>query len=88
VRDDSHAVLGQKFSGQKGSVRRYVVVMQQSDLLSPKFGAVFAHVTVVCRIDCMACQEDFFVNYPLDAKEHDEHALDFVLHPSHLLQSR
>jgi hypothetical protein len=27
----------------------------------------------------LACQEEFFVNNPLDIKENDEHALDFGL---------
>jgi hypothetical protein len=36
---DSHVVFGQKFPGEKGSVRRCVVVMQQPVLLHPKFEA-------------------------------------------------
>jgi hypothetical protein len=36
---------------------------------------VFAqHITAVCGIDCLACQDEFFVNNPLDAKENYEHA--------------
>jgi hypothetical protein len=31
---DSHVVFGQKFPGEKGSVRRYVVVMYQPVLLT------------------------------------------------------
>jgi hypothetical protein len=42
--DDSHVVFGQKFPGEKGSVRRCVVVMQQSVLLSPKFGPKSWHI--------------------------------------------
>jgi hypothetical protein len=52
-------------------------------------GEVFAHshvvalkVTGVCEIDCLACQDEFFVNNPLDVKENNEHALDFALHLS------
>jgi hypothetical protein len=30
----------------------------------------------------LACQDEFFVNNPLDVKENDEHALDFALHLS------
>jgi hypothetical protein len=41
---DSHVVSGQKFHGEKWSVRRYVVVMQQPVLLSPKFGAKSSHI--------------------------------------------
>jgi hypothetical protein len=37
--DDSHVSLGQIFPGEKGSVRRCVVVMQQLVLLSSNFGA-------------------------------------------------
>jgi hypothetical protein len=32
----------------------------------------------MCVIDCLACQDELFVNNPLDAKANDEHALDFV----------
>jgi hypothetical protein len=35
----------------------------------------------------LACQEEFFVNNPLDAKENNEHALDFTLHLPHLSRS-
>jgi hypothetical protein len=45
-------------------------------------------VTVVCGIDCLACQDEFFVSNPLDVKENDEHALDFDPHLSYLFQSR
>jgi hypothetical protein len=38
VGDDSHAVFGKKLPGEKGSVRRCVVVMQQPCLLSPISG--------------------------------------------------
>jgi hypothetical protein len=38
VGDDGHD-FGQKLPSEKGSVRRCVVVMQQTDPLSPKFGA-------------------------------------------------
>jgi hypothetical protein len=43
------------------------------------FQAVAVKVTVVCRIDCLACQDELFVNNPLDVKENDEQALDFAL---------
>jgi hypothetical protein len=33
------------------------------------FHAVTVNVTVVCEIDCSACQDMFFVNSPLDVKE-------------------
>jgi hypothetical protein len=58
-------------------VRRRVVVMQQSFLLSPKFGAKSSHTftqsphnpTIVCWIDCLACRDEFF--------KENYHALDF-----------
>jgi hypothetical protein len=34
----------------------------------------------VCDIGSFACQDESFVNNPLDGKENDEHALEFVLH--------
>jgi hypothetical protein len=41
-------VFGQKFPGEKGSVRRCVIVMQQPVLLSPKFGGeVFSYFHAV-----------------------------------------
>jgi hypothetical protein len=65
-------------------VTRSVVVMQQPVLLSPKFGAKSSQ----CGIDCLACQDDFFANNPLDVKENYEHAPDFALHMSRLFRSR
>jgi hypothetical protein len=66
-----------------------------SSFVAKVWGEVFAHfhsvaikVTVVCGIDCLACQDEFFVNNPLDAEENDEHALNFALHLSRLFWSR
>jgi hypothetical protein len=42
--------------------------------------AVTIKVTGVCGIGCLACQDQFFVNNPLDVKENDEHAHEFALH--------
>jgi hypothetical protein len=44
VGEDSCVVFGQKFPGEKGSVRRFIVVMQQQVILSPKFGAKSWHI--------------------------------------------
>jgi hypothetical protein len=33
-----------EFPGEKGSVRQFVIMMQQPVLLSPKFGAKFSHI--------------------------------------------
>jgi hypothetical protein len=51
--------------------------MQQPVLWSPKFGTKSSHIftqspqniTVVCGIDCLACQDEFFANNPLDVKK-------------------
>jgi hypothetical protein len=42
--DDSHVVFGQKFPGEKGSLRRCVVMMQQPLLLLQRFGAKSSHI--------------------------------------------
>jgi hypothetical protein len=71
-------------------------VMQDSTPLSSKFeeksSQVFMQppwkVTVVRGIDCLACQDEFFVNITLDVKENNEYVLDFALHLSHLFRSR
>jgi hypothetical protein len=71
VGDNSHVAFGQIFPGEKG-----VVVIQQQVLLSPKFRAKYSHictqspynVTVVRRIDLLACQDKFFVTNHLDVK--------------------
>jgi hypothetical protein len=53
--------------------------MQQQAILSPK-GEVFAQfhaVTVVCGMDCLTCQNEYFVNNPLDVKEIDSLVIIF-----------
>jgi hypothetical protein len=42
--DDSHLAFCQKFPGEKVSVRRCVVVVQQPVPLLPKFGAKSSHI--------------------------------------------
>jgi hypothetical protein len=96
VNGHPYVVFGQKFPGEKGSVRLCIVMMQQPVLLSQNFRTKSSHIltqspwkiTVVCGIDCLACQDKFFVNNPLDVKENDEHALDFAHHLSCLFWSR
>jgi hypothetical protein len=51
------------------------------------FHAVALNVTVVRGIDCLAYQDEFFVDNPLDIEENDEHALDFLLQLSRLFRS-
>jgi hypothetical protein len=82
VGDDSHIIFGQRIPGEKRIVRWCVVLHQPVLLLSKVWDAV----TVVFRIDCLVCQDEFFVNNPIDVKENDEHALHFALHPSCLFR--
>jgi hypothetical protein len=63
-----------KFPADKGSGRWCVVVIQQPFLSLTKFLAKSLHllmqlpeiVTMVCRIVCLACQEEFLVNNAFD----------------------
>jgi hypothetical protein len=90
VRDDSQVGSGQN-SLVKKKVWDSALSWCNSQFLVAKVRAeVFAHlhavaikVTVVCEIDCLACQDEFLVNKDLDVKETDEHALDsaFTAHP-------
>jgi hypothetical protein len=54
-------------------------------------GEVFAQFEAVAlkrhRTDCVACNGEFFVNFPFDVKENYEHAFDIALHLSFLFQS-
>jgi hypothetical protein len=59
-------------------------VAKVRDEVFAHFNAVAIKVTVVCGTDSLACQDEFFVNTPLDIKGNDEHALDFALHLSRL----
>jgi hypothetical protein len=59
--------------------------MKQPVLSSPIRGEVFARFHAVYRIDCLACQNDFFDNNTLNIKENNERALDFALYLSRLL---
>jgi hypothetical protein len=44
VWDDSYAVFGKKFPGEKGSMRQCIVMMQQPFLLLPQFGMKFSQI--------------------------------------------
>jgi hypothetical protein len=44
VGDKSHVIFGQKFLGEKGSVKWCVVVMQQPVILLPMFDAKSSHI--------------------------------------------
>jgi hypothetical protein len=52
------------------------------------FQAVAVKVTVVYGINRLACQNEFFVNNPLDVNENDEHSLDFAPYFSNLFRYR
>jgi hypothetical protein len=75
--NESNFLSGQEFPGGNGSARRCVVVMKQPVFLSPKFATKSSYiftqsplnVTVVCGIDCLVFQNEFFVNNPLDEKK-------------------
>jgi hypothetical protein len=62
--------------------------LSQPVFLSPKFWAKSSYiitqspsnVTVICRSDYLACQDEFFVNNHLDVKENYKHAHEFALH--------
>jgi hypothetical protein len=79
--------FGQKFSGEKGITRWCNIIMNSQFFCRQSSGQILAYfhafdlkVTVVCGIDSLASQDEFFVNNPLNVKENDEHSLDFALH--------
>jgi hypothetical protein len=43
------------------------------------FHAFALYAIVVCRIDCLACQDEFFVKNLLDVKDNYDHTLEFAL---------
>jgi hypothetical protein len=69
-------IFVKKNPGDMWRLRRCAIVMQQPVLLSPKFGTKSSHnfthlpwnVTIVCGINCLACQDNFFVNSSPDLK--------------------
>jgi hypothetical protein len=87
--------LIKKFPGGKGSLRPVRFCAASASCFVAKVrGGVFSHFHAVAvkrhssmRIDCLACQDELFVNNHLDVKENDEHALDFTLHMSCLFRS-
>jgi hypothetical protein len=57
-----------------------------SSFVAEVLAEVFAHlhavaveVPVMCGMDCLVCQYEFFMNDPLDVKENDELVFDFAL---------
>jgi hypothetical protein len=90
--DDSHFVFCQKLLGEDGNVRRGVVMVKQTGMFPPKFGAMSSHVfmqspqnvTAEPAIHSLACWDKFFAHTPLDVKESDDHALDIAFHLSDL----
>jgi hypothetical protein len=61
--------------------------MEEPVILLPKLGAKSSHIftylpkniTVVCGIDCLACQDEFFMKNTLDVEESDDHTPGFSL---------
>jgi hypothetical protein len=92
VGNESNIVFRQKLLGEDGRVRRSVVMVKQSGLFSPKFGATSSHVftqspqnvAIEHGIHSLACWGKFFIHSPLDVKESDDHALDIAFHLSAL----
>jgi hypothetical protein len=66
-----------KIPSEKGSERLRCHDATASSFVTKVRGEAFVHfhtVTVICRIDCLACRDEFFVNNPLDVKENVDHA--------------
>jgi hypothetical protein len=69
---ESCCFRGKKIPGEKGSVRQCSVMMQQTVLLSPKFGSKSSHiitqspqsVTVVCRMTVWPARINYFWTIP------------------------
>jgi hypothetical protein len=89
VADDSYVVLGKRFHGEKGSVRRWVVVMQLPVLLPPKFGAKSSHIFTQSPQNVHSRMRNWLFGLPgriLYEQFHwcqrSEHVIDFALHLS------
>jgi hypothetical protein len=82
--EDSRFVFRQKQLDEDGNVRRCVVMVKQSGLFSPKFGAMSSHVftqstqkvAVEPEIHSSACWDKFFVHNPLEVQESYNHAFN------------
>jgi hypothetical protein len=59
--DDSHVVSSEKSLGEKRSVGRFVVVMQEPVLLSPKLRAKFSHIFAQSQSNVSSIQNWPFV---------------------------
>jgi hypothetical protein len=58
--NDSHFVFRQKMLGEDGSVRRGVVMVKQTGLFSPNFGATSSHVfTVAAKLRSRTRNSEF-----------------------------
>jgi hypothetical protein len=69
-------------------VRRCIVVTATTSSVGAESAHIFTqlphNVTAACGIHCLACQDEFLMDNPLNVKENDEHALDFALRRSWL----
>jgi hypothetical protein len=61
---------------------------ERENLQGAKWGEIFTYfyaiiikVAELCRIHCVACQDEFYVNNSHNVKENEEHAFDFAPHP-------
>jgi hypothetical protein len=65
---------------EKENVRWLQFFCRQSSVRSlHTFSPSHYKTSVVCGIDRLVWQDEFFMNIPLDVKENDEHACDFAL---------
>jgi hypothetical protein len=87
--------------GKKNSLmkRKFEVVLCRDATVSSFVAKVCAevfscfHAVTMKRpcsmeIDCLACQDKFFVNNRLAMRENNEHSLDFALHQSRFFRPR
>jgi hypothetical protein len=73
---DSHVVSGQKSPGEKGSEMVHWRDGPDSSFIAIAWGRVFVYFhtvavkfTIEFGIDRLTCQNEFFVNNPLDVKD-------------------
>jgi hypothetical protein len=76
VGGNSHVVFSQKFPGERRSEKVHCHDATSSSFVAKVRSEAFTHFHAVaierhssCGIDCLACQDELFVNNPLDVKE-------------------
>jgi hypothetical protein len=88
VGNNSHVVFGKKKKspGENGSGDSVLSWCNNQFLCRQNLGQILhtfscsrcKDITVVCRMECLACNNELFVNNPNDVKENYEHALYFA----------